>query len=302
MVAEEGTLSAAAESLLVTQPTLTHNLQKLEQSLGVPLFKRSSRGVKLTPYGETLYENAKIMQRLYNNAMGLIEAQKNQREAGLSIGSGYTWWWLFLRRLVLDYANTYPSAPINVSLGNNLRCMDQLLSGDISLFIGHRIGDLAHRTHADFIDIGQVRDGYFVREGHPLLVGPQTQVDVRKFPLALAFPSEARHHRLLTEREYLQPGTRQPEYYGRAFTSNSLEACLDYVRGSDAVTRHTDLIAGEFSRRGLMKVEMAPGQEETLQPMGIYVLPERRSDRHVARIIDVLLEKAIAIVRSPPVP
>ena len=43
-VAEEGTFSGAAESLLITQPTLTFNLKKLEQSLGVKLFERSSRG------------------------------------------------------------------------------------------------------------------------------------------------------------------------------------------------------------------------------------------------------------------
>lgn len=53
-VAEEGSISGAATSLLVTQPTLTFNLKKLEQTLGVALFERSSRGVTLTRYGETL--------------------------------------------------------------------------------------------------------------------------------------------------------------------------------------------------------------------------------------------------------
>ncbi len=56
-VAEEGSISKAAELLRVTQPTLTFNLKKLEKNLGVELFERSSRGVVLTRYGETLYKS-----------------------------------------------------------------------------------------------------------------------------------------------------------------------------------------------------------------------------------------------------
>ena len=48
----------------------------LEESLGFRVFERSSRGVRLTRYGETLYENARLMQRLYDNTLAMIDDQR----------------------------------------------------------------------------------------------------------------------------------------------------------------------------------------------------------------------------------
>ena len=44
--------------------------------MGAPLFERSSRGVRLTRYGETLYENARLMHRLYDNTLSAIADQQ----------------------------------------------------------------------------------------------------------------------------------------------------------------------------------------------------------------------------------
>ena len=236
------------------------------------------------------------MRRLYNNAMDTIERQKQQMEKGLSIGSGYSWWELFLKDLIFEHARNNPEAPVNVSLGNTLRCMDQLLAGDISMFIGHRIDDLAHGIRADFIEIGPVHDGYFVREGHPLLAKQRTRDEVRHYPSTLAFPPEARQQRLLLGHDLAQLDERQPEYLGRAFTSNSLEACLEYVRETDAVFRHTDLMAPVLAKKGIAKVEMQPGHETSFRPVGIYVLAERRADRRLSDLIDIIHAQASTLV------
>ncbi|MDH0912540.1 LysR family transcriptional regulator [Rhizobium pusense] len=295
-VAEEGSISGAATSLLVTQPTLTFNLKKLEQMLGVALFERSSRGVTLTRYGETLYEHVSIMRRLYDNALDSIERQRLQIEDGLSIGSGYSWWTLFLKDIVLEHGKRHPDAPVNVTLGNTLRCMDQLLAGDISLFIGHRIDDLVQGVRADFLMLGMIRDGFFVREAHPLLEAARTLQEVSKYPSTLAFPPEARQQRLLLEPEHGDRGRRQPEYIGRAFTSNSLDACLQYVSATDAVLRHTNLMAPTFSTKGLRMVSMLPGEQPKSRPVGIYVLPERRIDKRVSELIALIQARAAPIL------
>ena len=107
-VAEAGTISGAATALFVTQPTLTFNMRKLEETMGVPLLTRSSRGVELTEYGETLYQNARLMRRLYDNTVKAIEHQRGRTEQGLSIGTGYSWWTLFIRDMVVDYSSAFP--------------------------------------------------------------------------------------------------------------------------------------------------------------------------------------------------
>lgn len=68
---EEGSLSAAARALGVSQPTLGRQVSALEQELGVALFERNGQGLQLTPNGQLLVEHVRGMG---NAAMGLALA------------------------------------------------------------------------------------------------------------------------------------------------------------------------------------------------------------------------------------
>ncbi len=61
VTAEEGSLSAAAKALGLTQPTLSRQVAALEEELGVALFERVGRGFELTPSGTELVELARQM-------------------------------------------------------------------------------------------------------------------------------------------------------------------------------------------------------------------------------------------------
>jgi DNA-binding transcriptional LysR family regulator len=58
-VAEEGHLTRAAERLHISQPPLTRAVQKLEAELGVPLFERTQKGMRLLPAGRHFLTRAK---------------------------------------------------------------------------------------------------------------------------------------------------------------------------------------------------------------------------------------------------
>ncbi len=60
-VARSGSLSAAARELDVSQPTLTRDIQNLEKSTHLNLFRRTTQGLSLTEQGETLLEAAERM-------------------------------------------------------------------------------------------------------------------------------------------------------------------------------------------------------------------------------------------------
>lgn len=286
-VTEAGSFVAASEQLLVSQPALTYNLKKLEGQLGVKLFERSSRGVRLTAYGETLYKNALLMRRLYHNALDTIGRQRAELEQGISIGTGYSTWILFLKDYVSEHFRDFPDAPINMSIGNAMRCMDQLLAGDISLFIGHQIANLAGEVEVDFIPLGLATDSYYARAGHELLDHPRSMAEIFSWPTTMAFPAENRQKRLQASDAEPQ---LQPDRLGHAFTSNSLEACLEFVRSTDAVLIHTELLTEFFQTQGIERIEILP--DELLQRwlLGIYVLPERRDDPHVVRLIEMIRE------------
>ena len=61
VTAEEGSLSAAARALGMTQPTLGRQVTALERELGVALFERAGRGLVLTPGGMELLEHVRAM-------------------------------------------------------------------------------------------------------------------------------------------------------------------------------------------------------------------------------------------------
>lgn len=301
-VTEAGSFMAAAERLMVSQPALTYNLKKLETSLGVRLFDRTSRGVQLTRYGETLYKNTQMMRRLYDNALTTIERQRAEAEERLSIGTGYSTWLLFLKDFVTERLRANPRAPINVSIATAMRCMEQLWAGDISLFIGHRIPNLVREVEVDFIPLGTVRDGCFVRKDHPLLGAQRSLNEIFAFPTtSLAFPPDLRQKRLLepVDRQYLQNNTMSLHQIGAAFTSNSLEACLDIAKSTDTVLIHSRLLAREFAQNGLSEVEILNEQEFEQNILGIYTLHDTDTDPALSELISRIQERAKGLDLHP---
>lgn len=295
-VADAGSLSGAATALFITQPTLSFNMNKLEQTIGAPLFERSSRGMHLTRYGETLYENARLMRRLYDNTLSAIADQQRGTERGLSIGSGYSWWTMFLKDMVVAYQKEFPRAPVNVSLGNQLRCMDQLLSGDISMFLAHEIEGLSSTTGTDFIPLSRVYHAYFVRRDHPLAGAGRHASEIARYGMVSSAPPESRHQRFFDPAQSRVRLETVFDHTNFAFSSNSLAACIDYVLATDAVLRHTHIMRDDFAGRGL--VEVSQLEPPRVSVMGIYALAERRGEERLEDLIARII--AAAAPALPP--
>jgi len=102
--------------------------------LQVDLFVRTSRGMGLTEYGEVLLEQTRIMHRVHENTLVKLGSMKVSRERGFKAGVGFAWWHLFFRELYREYRQAHPEAPAHIDTSNHLRCMDQLISGDIDFF------------------------------------------------------------------------------------------------------------------------------------------------------------------------
>src|ERR1700761_2758197 len=85
-VAKEGNLRRASEILHVSQPSISAQLKHLEQSLGAPLFTRTSRRLILTDTGQTVLEYAEEIFSLGRELLTAVRQEPGQHPVRLYVG------------------------------------------------------------------------------------------------------------------------------------------------------------------------------------------------------------------------
>jgi DNA-binding transcriptional LysR family regulator len=87
MVVQAGSFSAAAERLFLSQPAVSQHVQALESSLGVQLFERGPRGVRLTASGEILYDYTRCILSLLSEAESAVTNVSQLNSGQIRIGA-----------------------------------------------------------------------------------------------------------------------------------------------------------------------------------------------------------------------
>jgi LysR family transcriptional regulator, benzoate and cis,cis-muconate-responsive activator of ben and cat genes len=75
-VSEAGHVGRAAESLRVAQPAVSRQIRNLEDELGVRLFERTPRGMKLSPEGRVFLEHARaILEKVADARRSVVRSR-----------------------------------------------------------------------------------------------------------------------------------------------------------------------------------------------------------------------------------
>lgn len=113
-VANEKSFARAAEKLNVSQPALSQTIIQLEQTLGFPVFERTTRSVSLTPSGEKLLARARAisqsLEALYGEARSLQLALKNELRVGYMIGTAVQ----FIPAIVREFERIRPGVSLHL--------------------------------------------------------------------------------------------------------------------------------------------------------------------------------------------
>lgn len=127
-VAATGNFNRAADSLNVTQSTVSARIKGLEHDIGQPLFLRSHAGVELTAAGHQFREYALGMQRLWQQAHQAVNLRKGYTTV-LGLGAQVSLW----ERLVLDWISWMrdhaPDVALRVEADYSPSQMQQLQDG-----------------------------------------------------------------------------------------------------------------------------------------------------------------------------
>ncbi len=134
-VVREGTISAAAETLHIAQPSLSRQMKDLEDQLGVSLFERGNRKITLTEEGMVLRKRAEEMVRLLQMTEEEISQIKNHVSGSVRIGAGESISFHYLSHAAADLVGEHPDIRFHIISGDTQDLMDELQNGLIDFAV-----------------------------------------------------------------------------------------------------------------------------------------------------------------------
>lgn len=125
-VSERGSFSAAAQTLHMTQPAVTMQIQALEDYFGTKLFDRSTKKIIITEAGLTLMPFAVRSMQLMRETDQAMSAFTHMLEGRLMLGASLTIGEYVLPRLLGPFGKEYPNISIMMKVMNTSQIMDEI--------------------------------------------------------------------------------------------------------------------------------------------------------------------------------
>jgi LysR family transcriptional regulator of abg operon len=166
-VHESGSLLAASRRLYITQPALSRALKELEDELGVPLLIRSSKGVRLTPYGEVFLKHARSVLEAVRRARQDINDMKGQGEIEVRVGITTAAALIEpIKTALVDFHLKHPEVRLVVVEQRPQQMHDLLLQGMLDFVVTSLIPEQS--SLMEWLPLCKRSMQIVVRKGHPL--------------------------------------------------------------------------------------------------------------------------------------
>lgn len=133
-IAKEGQVTRAAKLLNMEQPPLSRQLKLMEEELGVKLFDRNGKGLKLTDSGELLKQKAESLLLQFDESIREVKGMEEGVRGVLSIGSVVSCISLLPKRIEL-FREKFPQLTYKISEGDHFYLGEQLEKRAIDLIV-----------------------------------------------------------------------------------------------------------------------------------------------------------------------
>ncbi|MDD9890596.1 MAG: hydrogen peroxide-inducible genes activator [Gammaproteobacteria bacterium] len=134
-VAEYKHFSKAAQACFVTQSTLSAAIQELESQLGVAIFERSKKSVLITPIGEQLLKQARLILGEVEDFVSLAKTQEEALAGDIRLGVIPTIAPFLLPHLLKELRSNYTKLKLFLKEDISAQLYQQLLQGQLDLII-----------------------------------------------------------------------------------------------------------------------------------------------------------------------
>lgn len=165
-VAEERSMSRGAERLFISQPAVSKQIKELETALGVTLFDRLPRGLRLTAAGEVLAGHARRLFAVEADAERAIAELKGLALGRLTVGASLTIGDYLLPQILGEYRRKHPGIALHLEIANTQVIQQKLREN--ALDVGLTEG-FVEDADLDAEVFGEDELVAVVPPGHPLL-------------------------------------------------------------------------------------------------------------------------------------
>ncbi|SIS61398.1 LysR family transcriptional regulator [Neptunomonas antarctica] len=142
-IAEVGSVSAAARELFIAQPALSHQVAALENELGVLLFVRSVKGVRLTLAGEKLVHHAKLILRQVDIAKADVISDEFSPRGEVSVVIDASKAYTLIPLLVTECASRFPEVQLKIYDAMSLNAAQNIADGKVDIGLIPNAADLS---------------------------------------------------------------------------------------------------------------------------------------------------------------
>ncbi|WP_083982499.1 LysR family transcriptional regulator [Devosia soli] len=231
-VATHLSIREAARRLNVASSAVTRQVAQLEDALGITLFLRDKRRMRLSPAGEILFRHSRRLAAPMEAAVSEIELLRGVRAGVVRIGTVESVGLSFLPRLISDFGQRYPRLTIDISIVSSSEVIERLAEERIDIGFGflakpHRQVDIAFRR--------DVHIGAVMVPDHPLAGAPKlTMEQCLDHALAVAKPE-------ISIREVIEPFLRRSGMLPPMVEANSIRMLVELALGGHYVSIMTPI-------------------------------------------------------------
>jgi len=166
--------SRAAEELYLSQPAISQQISSLEHSLGIQLFERQAKQVRLTKAGEIVLHHGQDILLRYSEMERLVHNLLHEAQGPLTIGASYTYGEYILPHVIAPFLARYPGITPVIAIDNSRIVEEQVAAGRLDIGIIEGVSTLASIQSEDFADDLMV---IIASPTHPLHAQAEITVD-----------------------------------------------------------------------------------------------------------------------------
>lgn len=296
LVAEHGTVTAAAEALHYTPSAVSYQLRQLSEKVGVPLVMPQGRSVRLTPAAHTLLHHAEKLYAQWEHARADLAALADEPGGSFGLCGFSTAATHLLPPAAAELRDAYPQLSVRVIEAEPARCFDLLLVGDADLALVVVTADTPPPSDARFDQEPLLDDplDLLTPAGHPLAARQSvTLADAASESWIVGTPGTT-YHQLVTSACMAAGFSPDVAHYADEWDTGT--ALVAHGFGVILVPRLARLDSGRRVARIPLHGEPAPARR---------ILAATRkggkSNPTIARALDAITRTATSVLPDPKV-